>query len=143
MNRDTLKKLLNTRTTNPTKKEAGLYEQLKRASLQYNKPIRLSRIENWMTLGLPDLLICDHNHKFHFVELKYVKFNAVNLSPQQISWITLHKGASVWILVKSTKGLHLYRADQAIELKEQGIKLEPHYFCPEPFDWQKTFDLIL
>jgi hypothetical protein len=96
-----------------------------------------------MTLGLPDLLICDHNHQFHFVELKYVKFNAVNLSPQQISWITLHKGASVWILVKSTKGLHLYRADQAIELKEQGIKLEPHYFCPEPFDWQKTFDLIL
>ena len=96
-----------------------------------------------MTLGLPDLLICDHNHKFHFVELKYTKFNAVNLSPQQISWITLHKEASVWILVKSTKGLHLYRADQAIELKEQGIKLEPHFFCPEPFDWQKTFDLIL
>ena len=96
-----------------------------------------------MTLGLPDLLICDHNHKFHFVELKYTQFNAVNLSPQQISWITLHKEASVWILVKSTNGLHLYKADQAIKLKEEGIKLEPHYFCPEPFDWQKTFDLIL
>jgi hypothetical protein len=96
-----------------------------------------------MTLGLPDLLICDHNHKFHFVELKYVKFNAVNLSPQQISWITLHKEASVWILVKSLKGLHLYKADQAIQLKEHGIKLEPYYFCPEPFDWNKIFDLIL
>ena len=96
-----------------------------------------------MTLGLPDLLICDDRHNFHFVELKYVKFNAVNLSLQQISWITLHKEASVWILVKSTKGLHLYKAGQAIELKEQGIKLKPHYFCPEPFDWQKTFDLIL
>ena len=36
-----------------------------------------------MTLGLPDLLICDDKHNFHFVELKYVKFNAVNLSPQQ------------------------------------------------------------
>ena len=120
-----------------------MYEQLKRASLQYNKKLRLSRIENWMTLGLPDLLLCDHNHKFHFIELKYTKFNAVNLSPQQISWITLHKEASVWILVKSTKGLHLYKADQAIELKEQGLKLEPLFFCPEPFDWQKTFDLIL
>jgi hypothetical protein len=96
-----------------------------------------------MTLGLPDLLICDHKHKFHFVELKYTKFNAVNLSPNQISWITLHKGASVWILVKSTKGLHLYRADQAVELKEQGLKLEPLFFCPEPFDWENLFRLIL
>ena len=96
-----------------------------------------------MTLGLPDLLLCDHNHKFHFIELKYTKFNAVKLSPQQVSWITLHKDASVWILVKSLKGLHLYKAGQAVELREKGLKLEPLFFCPEPFDWQKTFNLIL
>ena len=143
MNRNTLKTLLTTKRANPIKKEAGLYEQLKRASLQYNKKLRLSRIENWMTLGLPDLLLCDHNHKFHFIELKYTKFNAVKLSPQQVSWITLHKDASVWILVKSLKGLHLYKADKAVELREKGLKLEPLFFCPEPFDWKKTFDLIL
>ena len=39
MNRDTLKTLLNTRKRSPTKKESGLYEQLKRASLQYSKPL--------------------------------------------------------------------------------------------------------
>ena len=96
-----------------------------------------------MTLGLPDLLICDHNHKFHFVELKYARFNKVKLSPQQISWISLHEKASVWIIVKSAQGLHLYRAEQVIQLKEEGIKLEPHYFCPEPYDWVKIFDLLL
>lgn len=96
-----------------------------------------------MTLGLPDLLICDHKHKFHFVELKYARFNKVKFSPQQISWISLHEKASVWILVKSAQGLHLYRAEQVIQLKEKGIKLEPHYFCTEPYDWVKIFDLLL
>ena len=96
-----------------------------------------------MTLGLPDLLICDHKQKFHFVELKYARFNKVKISPQQVSWISLHKEASVWVLVKSAKGLHLYRAEQVIQLKEEGIKLAPDYFCPEPYNCVKIFDLIL
>ena len=148
MNRNTLKTLLTTKKANPIKKEAGLYEQLKRASLQYNKKLRLSRIENWMTLGLPDLLLCDHNHKFHFIELKFCKANAVNLSPHQVAWLTRHLTSSSWILVKRQAKadvkatLHLYSASQAISLAEDGLKTPSIGSFDYPFDWDKVFDLI-
>ena len=101
-----------------------------------------------MGRGLPDLMICDESGSFHFVELKFCKANAVNLSPHQVSWLTRHKHSSSWILVKqqskagSIPKLFLYHAKQAIDLKSSGLKTSSVYRCENKFDWDVVFNLI-
>ena len=114
-----------------SKKEAGLYQQLKSAIKRSKRNLVLTRIENWAGQGIPDLLICDEKGLFHFIELKFVKANAVNLSPHQVAWLTRHKHSSSWVLIKkqnnptTTPELYLYKATQAINLKMNGLKTEP------------------
>jgi len=127
--------------------EAGLYKQLKAA----NKSRRnwwLTRIENWVGQGIPDLLACDEHGGLHFVELKFCKANAVNLSPYQVAWLTRHRKSSSWILVKQQARadvkaiLHLYRASQAIDVAENGLKTPAVGKFNHPFDWDAIFKLI-
>ena len=130
------------------KKEAGLYQQLKSALKRSKRNLVLTRIENWAGQGIPDLLVCDEKGLFHFIELKFVKANAVNLSPHQVAWLTRHKHSSSWVLVKKqnnsdTKAeLYLYKADQAIDLKTNGLKTEPVGTWKAPFDWENLWGLI-
>ena len=127
--------------------EAGLYRQLK-AALKSRRKWHLTRIENWIGQGIPDLLVCDEVGKFHFIELKFCKANAVNLSPHQVAWLTRHLRSSSWILVKRQAKadvkatLHLYSASQAITLAEDGLKTPSIGSFDHPFDWDKVFDLI-
>ena len=98
--------------------------------------------------GVPDLLICDENGLFHMVELKFITGNAVSLRPHQVSWLTKHSRSSSWIFIKKQKNnlekseLHIYRADQAIDVKLDGIKTEPVMVQSQPFNWTDVFNLI-
>ena len=94
-----------------------------------------TRIENTSALGTPDLLLLDRNKSFHLIELKVAKGNKVLLSPHQIAFCIRHRGANSWVLVKKDDDVLLYRADQAIELFEQGVKLEPHHRFSKPINW--------
>jgi len=93
-------------------------------------------------------LICDEAGLFHMVELKFITGNAVSLRPHQVSWLTKHGGSSSWILVKKQKNnlekseLHIYRADQAIDVKLDGLKTEPAMIQVQPFNWHDVFSLI-
>ena len=94
------------------------------------------------------MLVCDELGKFHFVELKFCKANAVNLSPHQVAWLTRHRTSSSWVLVKRQARpdvkatLHLYSASQAITLAEDGLKTPSIGSFDHPFDWNAVFDLI-
>ena len=127
--------------------EAGLYKQLKTAN-KSRRNWTLTRIENWIGQGIPDLLACDENGGLHFIELKFCKANAVNLSPHQVAWLTRHRQSSSWVLVKrqSKAGdkatLHLYRASQAMALAEDGLKTPAVGSFEHPFDWNAVFGLI-
>ena len=133
---------MNTRTKPPPKKESGFYQELKTAVNRLPKDILLTRIENWMTLGIPDLLICDDKNLFHFVELKVTRGNVVKLSANQISWLTRHENASTWVLVRTKDEIYLYNGKQAVDLRIRGLQLEPIFKMSTPFDWPKLFRLI-
>jgi hypothetical protein len=130
------------------KTEAGFYQQMKTATKRLRPELSLTRIENWAGQGIPDLLICDEVGRFHFVELKFCKANAVNLSPHQVSWLMRHRKSSSWILIKrqrrpeATPEVFLYRADQAIDVKTDGLKVEPVYAGQHPFPWTDVLGLI-
>ena len=128
--------------------ESALYQQLRAASKRSKRNLTLTRIENWASQGIPDLLICDETGKFHFVELKFVKANAVNLSPHQVAWHIRHKHSSCWTIIKkqnkpdSDPVIFLYHAKQAMELKANGLKTEPKLHQEKKFVWDDVFDLI-
>ena len=127
--------------------EAGLYRQLKTAN-KSRRNWALTRIENWVGQGIPDLLACDEVGGLHFIELKFCKANAVNLSPHQVSWLTRHRRSSSWVLVKQqaradvTATLRLYSASQAILLAENGLKTPAVGKFDHPFNWDAVFGLI-
>ena len=128
--------------------ESALYQQLRAASKRSKRNLTLTRIENWASQGIPDLLICDEKGKFHFVELKFVKANAVNLSPHQVAWHIRHKHSSCWTIIKkqnkpdSDPVIFLYHAEQAMDLKANGLKTEPKLHQEKKFVWDDVFDLI-
>ena len=129
------------------KSESGFYRQVKSAAQKITPKLLLTRIENSVSGGIPDFLICDGEGKFHFVELKFVKSgNVVNLLPSQVSWLTRHKAGSVWVLVKKhgdPAECFLYRGGDAVALRMDGLsEVEPVHHCLEPFDWPKIFNLI-
>jgi hypothetical protein len=118
------------------------------AKTSKSRRLIFTRIESTALPGVPDLLICDESGKFHMVELKFITANAVSLRPHQVSWLTKHGKSSSWILVKKQKSnmdkseLHVYRADQAIDVKLEGLKVEAVMRQHQPFNWHDVFNLI-
>ena len=98
--------------------------------------------------GVPDVLLCDEAGNFHFVELKATAGKAVDLRPHQVAWLSNHAHASVWVLVlkKKTKNLPqmvlLYSGSAAMDLKMQGMDIEPLFVCEGDPDWETIFGLI-
>ena len=109
----------------------------------------LTRLETWATPGIPDLIICDENGKFHFIELKYTATKAVQISPHQVAWLSKHKHSSSWIFIKrdfckeNTSFIIIYKSEDAIDLKLQGLKKPPFYCEEEPFDWHEILSLTI
>ena len=98
--------------------------------------------------GVPDVLLCDEDGDFHFVELKATGGKAVELRPHQVAWLSNHAHASAWVLVlkKKTKTLpqkvFLYPANAAMDLKLGGLEVEPLYEAEGDPDWEIIFGLI-
>jgi hypothetical protein len=108
----------------------------------------LTRLETWAMPGIPDLVICDERGNFHFVELKATAGNSVDLRPHQVAWLSKHKHASVWVLVKKmpTKSddqkLYLFHGRKSVDLKMEGLKVEPDFHCGKTFLWDLVLDHI-
>lgn len=109
----------------------------------------LTRLETWVSAGVPDLLICDEKGLFHFVELKNTGTNAVELRPHQVSWLSKHGYASSWILVRKQKSpnadpeLFLFKGSDAVDLRMDGLgEVEPLCHQVKKFDWDSVLNLI-
>ena len=92
-----------------------------------------NRLETWLTPGIPDVLICDHESRFHLVELKFCVSDKVDIRPHQVSFLSKHKKANVWLLVKKvtelgSKGeLYLYRGDSVVDVAYSGLQTPPYF----------------
>jgi hypothetical protein len=105
--------------------------------------------------GVPDVVLCDESGGFHFVELKASTTNAVDLRPHQVSWLSRHKHASTWVIVlriadrgtrtkaPTPESISLYRGSDAMDLKFDGLKVDPLYRSDGAVDWDRILDLIV
>tara|TARA_R110000796_G_scaffold51445_2_gene121340 strand:- start:477 stop:878 length:402 start_codon:yes stop_codon:yes gene_type:complete len=128
---------------------------MKTALGKSKKKIEHTRLETWAMPGVPDVVLCDESGGFHFVELKSTANNAVDLRPHQVSWLSRHKHASTWILVlriadrgtrtkaPTPESILLYRGSDAMDLKFDGLKVDPVYCSDGKADWDTILDLIV
>ena len=98
------------------KPERKLYHDLRKNT----QGITWNRIENFISVGMPDLLGYNDSKKFFTVELKIATGNRVRLSPHQISWHTLHPNNS-FILIRKDKRLMLVDGSEIHKLAAGGF----------------------
>jgi len=113
-----------------------------------SRNMRATRLETWAMPGVPDVLLCDEQGAFHFVELKATGGRAVELRPHQVAWLSNHSHASAWVLVRKVKTktlpqrICLYPANAAMDLKLEGLSVEPLFECEGDPDWNIILGLI-
>ena len=121
---------------------------MKTALTKSSRKIIATRLETWAMPGVPDVLLCDENGDFHFVELKATGGKAVDLRPHQVAWLSKHSHSSAWVLVlkQKTKTLpqriFLYPASAAMDLKLEGLEVEPLYEETDTINWEIILELI-
>lgn len=113
--------------------------------------IDTERIENRVNLGVSDLLV-GAGDRFVSIELKAVSRGLkLGLRPHQIAFLTRHaaRGRPCYVLVHQVSTvvrpgrIVLYHGRQAIELAEQGLRLEPLAAWPNRgMPWQELADIL-
>jgi hypothetical protein len=109
------------------------------------------RIENRVNLGVSDMLV-GAGDRFVSIELKAVTRGLkVALRPHQIAFLTRHaaRGRPCYVLVHHVSTvvrpgrIALYHGRQAIELAEQGLRLEPLAAWPNRgMPWEELADIL-
>ena len=106
--------------------EAKLYKKLR----QKSKGISWIRIENYSSLGTPDLLGYNTSGTFFTVELKVTKGKKLKFSPHQIAFHVKHP-RNTFIIAQAlgpraskTFSVSMYRGSRIRELAERGLELE-------------------
>ena len=95
-------------------------------------------------------MLCDPTGNLHLIELKKMSGNKVQISPHQVSFLTRHRHASTWVLIKAHVGkqkdyrILLFKGAQSIELATGGLQLvEPVLMLKEkPIEWAKLWEEI-
>lgn len=124
--------------------ESSFYQTLRRNQKKLRPDLKFTRLESWASQGVPDLVICSERGTFYFVELKTTNGMAVRLSPHQISWLTQHKHAPTYIFVKNKNAdVFVFGGDQAVELADRGLLIEPRFKFPDPVNWSEFFRLTI
>jgi hypothetical protein len=113
--------------------------------------IDTERIENRVNLGVSDLLV-GAGDRFVSIELKaVVRGLKVSLRPHQVAFLTRHaaRGRPCYVLVHRVSTvvrpgqIALYHGRQAIELAEQGLRLEPLAAWPNRgMPWQELAEIL-
>ena len=132
------------------RRESGLWKQVREGLKRTKREILPTRLETWALPGVPDVLLCDEKGNFHLVELKFCNGNKVGLRPHQVSFLTRHKHASTWILVKHQKinqkdfRILLFKGEAAVDLVMDGLKgsTEVAEFEGPFVDWDGLFRII-
>ena len=121
---------------------------MKDALAKTTRNLTTTRIETWAMPGVPDVMVCDERGIFAFVELKATAGNAVDLRPHQVSWLSNHARSSVWVAVQrletknDPKQFYLFHGSKAVDLKFDGLKVEPDYHSIWPPNWEEVWGLI-
>ncbi len=149
MNRLSQSKPSKSKNQMPTKalnREAGLWKLLSDGLRKTKRKIETTRLESWATPGVPDVLLCNEDGLFSFIELKVVKRRAskVDLSPHQCAWLSRHGHSSSFVVVREPNlNINVFAAADVVDLRlEKFSDCEPIEVFGNPYDWEEIFRLL-
>ena len=75
-------------------------------------------------------MVLDSQSRFQLIELKNTTTNKVTISPHQVSFLTTHADAPVWLVVRRMRAedtdYFLFSGDQVEDVKRHGLEaVEP------------------
>lgn len=124
-------------------REASFWQNLKN---NLPKGWNATRLESRATLGVPDVLFQDDKGQWHMVELKTTDSRGVQITPHQVAFNNKHAHGSCWVAVKCTKegfeGYYLYRGDNVMDLRLDGLITEPTHFFPIDIHWPHFYKAL-
>ena len=111
------------------------------------KGFHLTRFENWVMPGVPDVHGCKDGISF-WIELKVMKGNKINLSPHQIMWnykYSLHGGRSFIMAQPLGLGLlYIFPGSLVHSIASIGSRTEPKWtFELDPWPGTQMQELLL
>jgi hypothetical protein len=119
------------------KPESKFWQEIKK-----NTPkIQWTRLESWISLGVPDLLGYNDSCGFFMVELKVANGNKIKLSPHQILFHTTMTRRN-FILVKAhaPRSAKLYESSEIHNLRSDIRKAK---ICARDSDWSDIQSKLL
>ena len=125
--------------------EAGLWSDLKTSLPKIGRPVELTRIESHSTPGIPDVLCCNENGVFSFIELKVLHGTSkkVALSPHQVSWQVRHSHSRTFVVIRPPDlSLHVHLGSSSVDLCMDGLTSVPALQVFEsPIDYEEFWEL--
>lgn len=80
---------------------------------------------------------------WHMVELKTTDRPTVKISAHQVAFQGKHDRGSCWMAVLwKDRGLYLFKGNQAVDLKLEGMSAEHHTLLPLPVDWESFYKTL-
>jgi hypothetical protein len=138
--------ILETKPKRKKTREASFWQSLKKAIRDNFPDWSATRLESRATLGVPDVLILDSGGKWHMVELKTTASIRVDITPHQVAFLTKHARGSCWIAIKLTSAsgheVFLYRGDQAVDVKLEGLRARPAKHFSNPVNYRAVLETI-
>ncbi len=79
--------------------------------------IELTRLEAWNLPGIPDVLACNEDGCFSFLELKVRHGKKVKLSAHQVAWLSRHGHSHTYIIVRGPNlDINVYMGSDSVDL---------------------------
>ena len=111
------------------------------------KDFHLSRFENWVMPGVPDVHGCKDGISF-WIELKVMTSNKINLSPHQIMWnykYSLHGGRSFIMAQPLGRSLlYIFPGSMVHSIASIGSRTDPKWVVElDPGHWDAVREVLL
>ena len=123
--------------------EAGLWNLLKTGLKTTSRWIELTRLEAWNLPGIPDVLACNEDGCFSFLELKVRHGKKVKLSAHQVAWLSRHGHSNTFIVVRGPSlDINVYMGGCSVDLcMGDAAAVEALETFSEPYNWEAFWAL--
>ena len=120
-----------------------MWNLLKSGLKTTTRRLELTRLEAWNLPGIPDVLACNEDGCFSFLELKVRHGKKVKLSAHQVAWLSRHGHSHTYIVIRdSSLDINVYMGGCSVDLcMGDAAAVEALETFSEPYNWEAFWAL--
>ena len=120
-----------------------MWNLLKTGLKTTSRCLELTRLEAWNLPGIPDVLACNEDGCFSFLELKVRHGKKVKLSAHQVAWLSRHGHSHTYIVIREPSlDISVYLGSDSVDLcMGDAAAVEALETFSEPYDFEAFWAL--